>query len=134
MKYYEISLSEIFEISPSEIFQIFIISLFQIFEIFEISLSEIFEITLSEIFEISLSEIFEIFLSEIFEISLSPLFLYFRSHLTAAAHFHFQMGVSVCEGQKGWFPSAKLKPTFTFLVRDFAIFNTFTWQNPFQEK
>ena len=28
----------------------------------------------------------------------------------------------------------KLKPTFTFLVRDFAIFNTFTWENPYQEK
>ena len=36
--------------------------------------------------------------------------------------------------QKGWLPNAKLKPTFTFLVRDFAIFNTFTWQNPYQEK
>ena len=34
----------------------------------------------------------------------------------------------------GWLPSAKLKPTFTFPVRDFATFNTFTWQNPFQEK
>ena len=29
---------------------------------------------------------------------------------------------------------ATLKPTFTFLGRDFAIFNTFTWQNPFQKK
>ena len=30
---------------------------------------------------------------------------------------------------KGWLPSAKLKPTFTFLVRDFAIFNTFSLVN-----
>ena len=36
--------------------------------------------------------------------------------------------------QKGWLPSAKLEPTFTFLGRDFAIFNTFSWQNPYQEK
>ena len=36
--------------------------------------------------------------------------------------------------KKAWLPSAKLKPTFTFLGRDFAIFNTFTWQNPYQEK
>ena len=35
---------------------------------------------------------------------------------------------------KGWLPSAKLKPTFTFLGRDFAIFNTFGWQNPYQER
>jgi hypothetical protein len=35
---------------------------------------------------------------------------------------------------KGWVAIATLKPTFTFLVRDFAIFNTFTWQNPYQEK
>ena len=40
--------------------------------------------------------------------------------------------MSVCT--KGWLPSGKLKPTFTFLVRDFAIFDTFTWQNPYQEK
>ena len=39
-----------------------------------------------------------------------------------------------CKIFKGWLPSAKLKPTLTFLVRDFAIFNTFTWQNPYQEK
>ena len=36
--------------------------------------------------------------------------------------------------EKGWLPSAKLKPTFTFLGRNFAIFNTFSWQNPYQEK
>ena len=35
---------------------------------------------------------------------------------------------------KGWLPSAKLEPTFTFLGRDFAIFNTFSWHNPYQEK
>ena len=35
--------------------------------------------------------------------------------------------------QKGWLPSAKLEPTFTFLSREFAIFNTFSWQNPYQE-
>ena len=35
---------------------------------------------------------------------------------------------------KGWLAIATLKPTFTFLGRDFAIFNTFTWQNPYQEK
>ena len=35
---------------------------------------------------------------------------------------------------KGWPPSAKLKPTFTFLGRDFAIFNTFSWKNSYQEK
>ena len=35
---------------------------------------------------------------------------------------------------KGWLPSAKLKPTFTFLGRDFSIFNTFSWQNPYQKK
>ena len=29
--------------------------------------------------------------------------------------------------------SKGLKQTFTFLGRDFAIFNTFTWQNPCQE-
>ena len=29
---------------------------------------------------------------------------------------------------------ATIKPTFTFLGRDFAIFNTLTWQNPYQEK
>ena len=34
---------------------------------------------------------------------------------------------------KGWLAIATLKPTFTFLGRDFAIFNTFTWQNPYQE-
>ena len=39
--------------------------------------------------------------------------------------FHFQ---------KDWLAIATLKPTFTFLGRDFAIFNTFTWQNPYQEK
>ena len=33
--------------------------------------------------------------------------------------------------QKGWLPSAKLKPTFTFLGRDFAIFNTLSWQSWF---
>ena len=31
----------------------------------------------------------------------------------------------------GWI---KLKPTFTFLGRDFVIFNTFSWQNPYKEK
>ena len=35
---------------------------------------------------------------------------------------------------KSWLPSAKLKQTFTFLGKDFAIFNTFTWENPYQEK
>ena len=35
---------------------------------------------------------------------------------------------------KRWLPSAKLKPTFTFLVRDFVIFNTFSWQKPYHEK
>ena len=34
---------------------------------------------------------------------------------------------------KGWLAIATLKPTFTFLGRDFAIFNTFTWQNPYQK-
>jgi hypothetical protein len=38
--------------------------------------------------------------------------------------FHFQ---------KDWLAIATLKPTFTFLGRDFAIFNTFTWQNPYQK-
>ena len=42
-------------------------------------------------------------------------------------------GLSIKEW-KGWLPSAKLKPTFTFFGRDFAIFNTFSWQNPYQEK
>ena len=36
--------------------------------------------------------------------------------------------------RKGWLPSAKLKWTFTFLGKDFAIFNTLTWENPYQEK
>ena len=35
---------------------------------------------------------------------------------------------------KGWLPSAKLKRTFTFLGKDFATFNIFTWSNPYQEK
>ena len=35
---------------------------------------------------------------------------------------------------KGWPAIAKLKPTFTLLGRDFAVFNTFTYQNPYQEK
>jgi hypothetical protein len=35
---------------------------------------------------------------------------------------------------KGLAAIATLKPTFTFLGRYFAIFNTFTWQNPYQEK
>ena len=35
---------------------------------------------------------------------------------------------------KGWLAIVTLKPTFTFLGWDFAIFNTFTWQNPYQEK
>ena len=35
---------------------------------------------------------------------------------------------------KGWLAIATLKPTFTFLGRDFAIFNTFTWQNLYQKK
>ena len=34
---------------------------------------------------------------------------------------------------KGWLAIATLKPTFTFIGRDFAIFNTFTWQNPYQK-
>ena len=34
---------------------------------------------------------------------------------------------------KGWLPSPKLKPTFTFIGSDFAILNTFSWQNPYQE-
>ena len=34
---------------------------------------------------------------------------------------------------KDWLAIATLKPTFTFLGRDFAIFNTFTWQNPYQK-
>ena len=33
-----------------------------------------------------------------------------------------------------WLAIATLKPTFNFFGRDFAIFNTFTWQNPYQEK
>ena len=44
------------------------------------------------------------------------------------------MCIGICdieaEGQKGWLAIATLKPTFTFLGRDFAIFNTFTWQIP----
>ena len=35
---------------------------------------------------------------------------------------------------KGWLPSAKLKQTFTFLSRDFAIFNTFSWQKSLPRK
>ena len=35
---------------------------------------------------------------------------------------------------KGWLAIATLKPTFTFLGKDFAIFNTLTWENLFQEK
>ena len=34
---------------------------------------------------------------------------------------------------KGWLAIATLKPTFTFLGRDFAIFKTFTWQNRYQK-
>jgi len=35
--------------------------------------------------------------------------------------------------KKGWLAIATLKPTFTFLGRDFVIFNTFTWENPNQK-
>ena len=49
-----------------------------------------------------------------------------------AGYYHIKDGHLL--GYKGWLPSAKLKPTFTFLGRDFAIFNTFSWQNPYQEK
>ena len=42
--------------------------------------------------------------------------------------------IMCAEYRKGWLAIATLKPTFTFLGRDFAIFNTFTWQNPYQEK
>ena len=45
------------------------------------------------------------------------------------------VGAANLKDRKGWLPSAKLKPTFTFFFgRDFAIFNTFSWQNPYQEK
>ena len=35
--------------------------------------------------------------------------------------------------QKGCLAIATLKQTFTFFGRDFALFNTFTWQNPYQK-
>ena len=46
------------------------------------------------------------------------------------------IGVQLVPGiikSKGWLAIATLKPTFTFLGRDFAIFKTFTWQNPYQK-
>ena len=43
-------------------------------------------------------------------------------------------GICISWLRKGWLPSAKLKRTFTFLGKDFARFNTFTWENPYQEK
>ena len=36
--------------------------------------------------------------------------------------------------KKGWLPSAKLKPSFTFLGRDFPKSKYWIWQNPYQEK
>ena len=58
-------------------------------------------------------------------------FLLFGSHLRDSKEF-FPMLAYV--NLKGWLAITTLKPTFTFLGRNFAIFNTFTWQNLYQEK
>ena len=47
--------------------------------------------------------------------------------------FNKKLRFSPISKGKGCLAIATLNPTFTFLGRDFAIFNTFSWQNHYQK-